>query len=404
MQGHPSGRSRRAHRAPFADKREYLEQYRRDWAGWLDAERAVVGPRRVTISSPSSRAWFEPLLVAAPITSAGVAGQRRASTSAIPTPTCASTSSSRRCGAWSGEPYVYKIDVDRALIETLVDDHVEDWVNSLFLSCRFTAHRDGPFNEFVLTFFKALSPERIAYVEQCHQRGARSAPTSSSNATAGASNAGVRTARPTSRRFGEIDDGVLTCSLHHWRFDLETGRVPHERRPPSPLRARDARVTPRARIDAVTDERRVQPRRAVRDRPRRARSASTASCSASRLDREINPPDELSAQLLGLTPPLGMTASYLVRDGLVLELLHFAAPGQTQPYEPRSMNEPGLTHISLSVDDVDEVLARVRRVTAATVIADSNIGAGVFIKDPDGQLVELLPMEYRRRLDEAQQS
>ena len=30
-----------------------------------------------------------------------------------------------------------------------------------------------------------------------------------------------------------------------------------------------------------------------------------------------------------------MTAAYLVRDGLVLELLHFAAPGQTQPYRPR---------------------------------------------------------------------
>ena len=25
-------------------------------------------------------------------------------------------------------------------------------------------------------------------------------------------------------RFGEIADGVLTCSLHHWQFDLETGR------------------------------------------------------------------------------------------------------------------------------------------------------------------------------------
>ena len=24
-------------------------------------------------------------------------------------------------------------------------------------------------------------------------------------------------------RFGEIADGVLTCSLHHWRFDLATG-------------------------------------------------------------------------------------------------------------------------------------------------------------------------------------
>ena len=48
------------------------------------------------------------------------------------------------------------------------------------------------------------------------------------------------------------------------------------------------------------------------------------------LDREINPPDELSAKLMGLEPPLGMTACYLVRDGLVLELLHYAAPGQTR--------------------------------------------------------------------------
>lgn len=115
-------------------------------------------------------------------------------------------------------------------------------------------------------------------------------------------------------------------------------------------------------------------------------------------DREINPPDELSAQLLGLTPPLAMTASYLVRDGLVLELLHFAAPDQTEPYQPRAMNQPGLTHISLSVDDLDGVLARVGEY-GGEVLAESNIGAGVFIKDPDGQLVELLPMAYRRHLD-----
>jgi catechol 2,3-dioxygenase-like lactoylglutathione lyase family enzyme len=116
------------------------------------------------------------------------------------------------------------------------------------------------------------------------------------------------------------------------------------------------------------------------------------------LDREINPPDELSAQLLGLEPPLAMTASYLVRDGLVLELLHFATPGQTQPYAPRTMNQPGLTHISLSVDDLDGVLAGVAGY-GGEVLAASNIGSGVFIKDPDGQLVELLPMAYRRHLD-----
>jgi len=115
-------------------------------------------------------------------------------------------------------------------------------------------------------------------------------------------------------------------------------------------------------------------------------------------DREINPPDKLSAQLLGLTPPLAMTASYLVRDGLVLELLHFAAPGRTEPYRPRAMNHPGLTHISLSVEDLDGVLARVGDY-GGEVLADSNIGSGVFVRDPDGQLVELLPMSYRRHLD-----
>jgi catechol 2,3-dioxygenase-like lactoylglutathione lyase family enzyme len=116
------------------------------------------------------------------------------------------------------------------------------------------------------------------------------------------------------------------------------------------------------------------------------------------LDREINPPDEGSAALLSLTPPLAMTACYLVRDGLVLELLHFAAPGQTLPYRARTMNEPGLTHISLSVDDPDATLARVADF-GGEVVAGSNIGAAAFIRDPDGQLVELLPMTYRRQLD-----
>jgi predicted enzyme related to lactoylglutathione lyase len=82
----------------------------------------------------------------------------------------------------------------------------------------------------------------------------------------------------------------------------------------------------------------------------------------------------------------------------VLELLHFAAAGQTLPYRARTMNEPGLTHISLSVDDLDATLARVAEF-GGEVVAGSNIGAAAFIRDPDGQLVELLPMTYRRQLD-----
>jgi catechol 2,3-dioxygenase-like lactoylglutathione lyase family enzyme len=117
-----------------------------------------------------------------------------------------------------------------------------------------------------------------------------------------------------------------------------------------------------------------------------------------RFEREIQPPDEASSQLMSLTPPLGMTACYLSRDGLVLELLHYSAAGQTRPAETRRMNEPGLTHLSLSVDDIGGVLGRVPEF-GGDVIASSNIGAGVFIRDPDGQLIELLTMEYRRRLD-----
>jgi lactoylglutathione lyase len=116
------------------------------------------------------------------------------------------------------------------------------------------------------------------------------------------------------------------------------------------------------------------------------------------LEREIQPPDAGSAQLMSLTPPLEMTAAYLVRDGLVLELLHYAADGQTQPFRARAMNEPGLTHLSLSVDDIDAVCARVSEF-GGEVVESSNIGAAVFIRDPDGQFLELLPMTYRAHLE-----
>ena len=56
------------------------------------------------------------------------------------------------------------------------------------------------------------------------------------------------------------------------------------------------------------------------------------------------------------------------------------------------MDEPGLTHISLSCD-IDAVSARVADY-GGEVLAATNIGAGLFVRDPDGQLVELLPLAY----------
>src|SRR5262249_30174258 len=67
---------------------------------------------------------------------------------------------------------------------------------------------------------------------------------------------------------------------------------------------------------------------------------------------EISPPDEGTAKLTGLQPPLGTRVSYLTLDGFVLELMHYSAEGATAAFRPRTMNEPGLTHLSISVDDV----------------------------------------------------
>ena len=235
----PEGADADARRSPTSART--CEQYRHDWARPARRGAGSRGRGRATTSSPSWRRGSSRCSTQAPITSAGIAGnvvidvgdRRRQRVHRL-----------RRVDgtAVAGEPYVYKLDVDRALVEALVDDHVEDWVNSLFLSCRFTAHRDGPFNEFVLTFFKALSPERIAYVEQQPRRGAA------------AHRRVLRTRRLAHRTLVPAPPG----RPHPLRRDRRRRAhvqppplalrprdraVPHERRPPPPLRARDARLT-----------------------------------------------------------------------------------------------------------------------------------------------------------------
>ncbi len=112
---------------------------------------------------------------------------------------------------------------------------------------------------------------------------------------------------------------------------------------------------------------------------------------------EITPPDEATAKLSCLTPPLGLTASYLTLDGFVLELMHYSAPGATAPFRTRTMAEPGLTHLSVSVDDVPTTAAKAVEY-GGQIIEESDLGHAIFIRDPDGQLLELLPMSYRAKL------
>jgi lactoylglutathione lyase len=104
---------------------------------------------------------------------------------------------------------------------------------------------------------------------------------------------------------------------------------------------------------------------------------------------EIEPPDELTAQLVQLSEPLGTHATYLVRDGFVLELIDYSKR-EVHAGSERVMDQVGLTHISFSVSDLPGVLEKVAEFGGAVVEGTVSEGAAM-IRDPDGQLLELLP-------------
>jgi catechol 2,3-dioxygenase-like lactoylglutathione lyase family enzyme len=87
----------------------------------------------------------------------------------------------------------------------------------------------------------------------------------------------------------------------------------------------------------------------------------------------------------------------LTLDGFVLELMHYSAPGATAPFARRGMDEPGLTHLSISVDNVRETAAKAAEY-GGEIVEESDVGAALFIRDPDGQLLELLPSAFRAGL------
>lgn len=100
-------------------------------------------------------------------------------------------------------------------------------------------------------------------------------------------------------------------------------------------------------------------------------------------------PDAFTEGLLRVEAPVGLTAVYLANGDLTLELLHFDRPGNP-PARERPFTEPGLTHLSFTVDDIDAARAAVEA-HGGRVLADTEIpGLAVMVRDPDGQILELL--------------
>jgi lactoylglutathione lyase len=103
---------------------------------------------------------------------------------------------------------------------------------------------------------------------------------------------------------------------------------------------------------------------------------------------ELDPPDNLTAQVVQLPEPLGVHATYLVRDGFVLELIDYSKR-EVHAGAERVMDEAGLTHISFSVSDIGAVVEKVAEF-GGTVVDAAVSETMAMIRDPDGQLLELV--------------
>ncbi len=204
-------------RSIFAEKREYLERYRARKQPLINAIKASWQTGQVDILT-SLREWFEPLLAAADIACVGINGRLLLDCGVQ----VVVDFQQRRVYEWTGEECEYRFRIAPALVEYLILHRVEDWINELFLSCRFEAERKGPFNDYLYTFFKCLSEERIQYAEGYYSER--------SQVEQFIERDGYRIQRRCPHlkadltRFGEVSNGILICRLHDWQFDLATGR------------------------------------------------------------------------------------------------------------------------------------------------------------------------------------
>lgn len=103
------------------------------------------------------------------------------------------------------------------------------------------------------------------------------------------------------------------------------------------------------------------------------------------------PADQVTDFLELKQPGADLKAVYLMMGDFQLELLLFDPPGGNRVRE-RKMNQVGLTHLSIGVDSVAAVLARLADFGGELV---SSLGdKAAMVRDPDGQYVEILEAVY----------
>lgn len=213
----------------FDNKAEYIEKMAQRLAPVLEAEKAswaTITPTDPPLLEPL-RELFEPLMRKSDLICDGIGypvglvlgakGDPDAETVVLDFP----ARTVRAPGDKDGK-YRYGFRIAPELVRTVLRDNEPDWVNSIFLSTRFEAWRIGGYNEFLYTFFKCLTDERIAYADgwfaEAHD------DTASTELVGWEVQRRCPHLKADLSKFGVVEGEKLTCNLHGWQWDLPTGR------------------------------------------------------------------------------------------------------------------------------------------------------------------------------------
>ena len=210
----------------FAGKEQHLREYQARQRPVIEAAKASWRHPEVDVLKEMKRR-IEPLLDESIYLAKGVGGPVRFDLVGYDGESVESIVvdfPAKQVRPYADERVRYRFRTERSLVEHLLHTEEVDWVNSLFLSCRFSAARIGQYNEFVYAFFKCLSEERLQYAEGWYDEHERT--TDAEDITLGdwVMQRRCPHLKADLTRFGIVDDSTLTCQLHGWKFDLATGR------------------------------------------------------------------------------------------------------------------------------------------------------------------------------------
>ncbi|MEV0356027.1 Rieske 2Fe-2S domain-containing protein [Nocardia sp. NPDC050697] len=204
----------------YGDKAAYIEEMAQRLAPVIAAQKATWAHGDGPLLEPL-RAKFEPIMAQSDLICDGI-GYPVGLVMGDETVVLDFPKRVVRAPAEGDGKYRYGFRIAPELVRTVLRDDEPDWVNTIFLSTRFQTWRIGGYNEFLYTFFKCLTDERIAYADGWFSEA--------HDDTASVELDGWEVQRRCPHlkadlsRFGVIEGSTLTCNLHGWQWDLESGR------------------------------------------------------------------------------------------------------------------------------------------------------------------------------------